>query len=365
MSEITFESLAGEHRKHVIFRGVWGSHAYGTSTPESDRDSIGVFILPRADYLSLRGAPAQISDASNDNRFYSLKNYCELAARANPNLLDSLFLPPDCVLYATPYWEKLQRRRRLFLSRQAGRTYCEYALAQIRKARGCNKRVYHPQPEKPPEAEEFCRFLPRSAPGMPARPLRLSDAGITLAHCHAAAVEQSSELFRLYDYGADARGVFRNGMLVCESIPAEDENSRFLGLLLFNRNAFEKARSEHRHYWEWRRNRNENRWRTQESGELDYDAKNLMHTFRLLYSGIHILKTGEPLVRFSGGQLRTLREIRRGVFSFEELQNQAAILVGELETLRHSSALPEEADRDAIDRLLLEITTQWENDHAE
>ena len=204
-----------------------------------------------------------------------------------------------------------------------------------------------------------------SAPGMPARPLRLSDAGITLAHCHAAAVEQSSELFRLYDYGADARGVFRNGMLVCESIPAEDENSRFLGLLLFNRNAFEKARSEHRHYWEWRRNRNENRWRTQESGELDYDAKNLMHTFRLLYSGIHILKTGEPLVRFSGGQLRTLREIRRGVFSFEELQNQAAILVGELETLRHSSALPEEADRDAIDRLLLEITTQWENDHAE
>ena len=42
--------------------------------------------------------------------------------------------------------------------------------------------------------------------------------------------------------------VFRNGMLVCESIPKEDENARFIGLLLFNCQAFEAAKVKHHEY---------------------------------------------------------------------------------------------------------------------
>jgi len=364
MNHFSFQSLQDKHHEHVIFRGVWGSFAYGTNTPESDRDTIGIFILPKDRYLALEGTPAQISDATNDNRFYSLRNYCELAANANPNILDSLFLPHDCVLHSSLYWDMLQQYRNIFVSKLAGRTYCEYALSQIKKARGCNKRVHNPQPLEAPEAKNFCRIIPFRAGGMPGRPINLNDACISLTRCHVAALENSSELFRLYDYGADAGGVFRNGTLVCESIPKADEESRFIGLLVFNKNAFEKAKSEHRQYWEWRNKRNESRWRNQESGESDYDAKNLMHTFRLLYSGLHIIRFGEPLVRFSGEILQELMNIRNGLCLYDELLNKVAMLTSELERLRLCSTLPECADHAAIDRLLLDITNQWEKDHA-
>lgn len=102
----------------------------------------------------------------------------------------------------------------------------------------------------------------------------------------------------------------------------------------------------------------------QEKGLLDYDAKNMMHTFRLLYSGLNIMRNGEPLVRFSGDKLTELMAIRQGQFKYEELMEKAQILFEELSSLRDSSTLPEFADREKISDLLLEITDMWERDHA-
>lgn len=84
---------------------------------------------------------------------------------------------------------------------------------------------------------------------MPGRTLSLTTAGINLAEYYVAAVENSSNLFRLYYYGSNAKGVFRNGTLVCESIPYDDEKIHFRGLLLFNKDAFEHAKSQHKQYW--------------------------------------------------------------------------------------------------------------------
>jgi len=364
MNAITFDRLTDSASERVIFRGVWGSHAYGTNTPESDRDTIGVFMMELNHYLAIGEPVTQIADARNDNRFYALKNYLELAANANPNILDSLFLPEDCVLKTSAYWQLLQLQRKIFVSRQASKTYCEYAMSQIKKARGCNKRVHNPQPEEPPTEEGFCRVLLPNASGMPGRPLTLADTGIDLKHCHVSAVENASELYRLYDYGTQAKGVFRNRMLVCESIPKDDEKTRFIGLLLFNKNAFEKAKSEHRQYWEWRKHRNDVRWHSQESGEMDYDAKNLMHTFRLMYSGLNIMKCGEPLIRFSCEKLQELMAIRAGKFTYDELLAKVSAMQDELESLRKTSTLPDVADLDAVNHLLLTITEKWEADHA-
>ena len=361
--ELTFDTLQNDTSGRVIFRGVWGSHAYGTATPESDMDTLGVYVLETEAYLSLIEPYDQISDERNDNRFYSLRNFLELAANANPNILDALYLPQDCILATSPYWEMIQSKRSIFLSRKVCQTYSDYAMGQIKKARGCNKRIHNPQPEEPPSPEDFCHVLMTSPSGMPARPVPLKASGIQLKHCHAAALENSGELYRLYDYGESAHGVFRNGMLVCESIPKEDEATRFLCLMIFNNNAFEQAKSKHRQYWEWRRNRNETRWRSQETGLLDYDAKNLMHTFRLLYSAQNILKNGEPLVRFSGERLQELRDIRAGRFSYDELVTKADALSRLLTSLRDTSCLPETADIEQINALLMEITHRWEADH--
>lgn len=67
--------------------------------------------------------------------------FAELAAGSNPNALELFWLPPDCILLDTPRFARLRENRALFLSRCAVDTHIGYALAQIKKARGCNKRV--------------------------------------------------------------------------------------------------------------------------------------------------------------------------------------------------------------------------------
>ena len=139
--------------------------------------------------------------------------------------------------------------------------------------------------------------------------------------------------------------------------------TRFICLMTFNKNAFEQAKSKHRQYWEWRRTRNEARWRSQEAGLLDYDAKNLMHTFRLLYSSLNIIEHGEPIVRFSGEKLQELCDIRAGRFCYDALVSKAEALSERIMSLRDASSLPEVADIGQINTLLLTITRQWERAH--
>ena len=362
MNNLTFEKLQTSDSNRIIFKTITGSHAYGTNTPTSDLDTMGVFILEKSHYLTSIHPLTQLSDERNDNRFYALKNFLEMASNANPNILDSLYSPQDCILLTTPYWQKLQEHKDLFISKQASKSYCEYAYSQIKKSKGCNKRVYNPQPEAVPVAEDFCKFIPiDSSNTMPGRPISLKSANISLGQYHVAAVENSSELFRLYYYGPKAKGVFRNGMLVCESIPFEDEKTLFKGLLLFNKDAFEHAKSLHKQYWTWRNNRNESRWLDQEKNIIDYDAKNMMHTFRLLYSGLNVMRNGEPLVRFSGEKLSELMAIRQGQFKYEALIEKAENLISELDLLKETSTLPEFANWKEIENLLLEITNMWEN----
>ena len=365
MATWTLESFLKTESHRVIFRAITGSHAYGTNLVSSDHDTVGVFVMPAAYYLTADEPLRQVADERNDHRLYALKHFFELAREANPNLLDALFMPADCVLQESPYWAMVKARRSLFLSKVAAKSYGEYAFSQIKKARGQNKAVHNPQPLEPPKAEDFCRVIPLGKTAeLPGRPMTLDAAGVALAECHVAAVEHTTSLFRLYHYGPQARGVFRNGMLVCESIPYDDERTRCVGLLHFNEQAFEHAKRQHRHYWTWRANRNEQRWQTQEAGLMDYDAKNMMHTFRLLSSGLHILREGKPLVRFSGAQREELLAIRRGAFSYDQLIEKATHLADELKTLKVHSALPETADKDAINALLMEVTERWENDHA-
>ena len=365
MNNLTLEDLLTLEQNRIIFHAIGGSYAYGTNTPTSDQDTMGVFVMDKDYYLTKNNVIKQLSCERNDNRFYTLKNFMEMASNANPNILDFIFTPEDCTLKTSIYWNVIYEHRHLFVSKLASKSYCEYALAQIKKARGCNKRVYNPQPVEPPIAEDFCKFIPlNSDAAMPGRPVDLKSANINLSEYHVSAVENSAELFRLYHYGSTAKGVFRNGILLCESIPLADEKRLFTGLLLFNKDAFEHAKSQHKQYWTWWQNRNEARWVDQEKGLLDYDAKNMMHTFRLLYSGLNIMRNGKPLVRFSGEKLAELIAIRQGQFKYEELMEKAQMLFEELSSLRDSSTLPEFADREKISDLLLEITDMWERGHA-
>jgi len=361
-SPSSIAELRSDPRSPIIFESIVGSQVYGTSHATSDLDIKGIFVLPAANYLSLTMPAPQISDTKGDTVYYALPRFLDLALGANPNIIELLFMPEKCVKVQTPAFELIQKSRSLFITQKAYESHIGYALAQIKKAKGQNKWVNNPQPKERPRIEKFCWFIPRDDNGlMPYRPKTLVETGIKLEHCHVAALEHSPSTYRIYQYGPGAKGVFRGGKLVCEPIPIEDETRNCIGLLCINEQAYGRAARDHTNYWTWRKNRNEARWEPQEKGETDYDAKNMMHIFRLLLSGQSILETGTPRVRFDGDDQQFLLDIRQGKFAYDDLITRAEQLVEELTNLKTQSKLPQVPSLEKAETLLKEVTHAWES----
>jgi uncharacterized protein len=352
-------------RECVLFTCVAGSRAYGTHTHESDEDIRGVYAVPADRYLDLETPPAQLADERGNIVYFSLRRLIELLTVANPNVLELLFMPPDCIKSSTSEMDRLIHSRNLFITRQCGDTHIGYAMSQIKKARGQNKWVNQPKRSNPPMKEEFCYVIPRErlrqTDGSPCRPMSLALTNWNLAEYHAARLEHAPNMFRLYYYGPDARGVFRGDVLVCESIPESDESLRFAGLLIFNEQAWKQALADHHNYWNWRAERNDVRWRKQEAGDLDFDAKNMMHTLRLLLSGRSILQTGVPIVRFSANDLQLLMDVRAGKLNFDQIMEIANGVMADCERLKSSTNLPDTCDKEAATSLLRDLTRQWQS----
>lgn len=354
------------HPRHLIATVLSGSRAYGTANADSDEDLKGLFALPAKAYLAISPPPPQLADARGDVVYYSLRRALELLGQGNPNLLELVYAPTDCVRLETRVFARLRERRNLFLSKSLVRGHVGYALGQIRKARGQHKWINQPQPQAPPQREEFCwvitaAALAAGADPLQLRPVPLAQTGIDLQQHHASHLPHAREAWRLYHFGEAADGVFSGGRILHRSISLEDERARFAGLLFFHEQAFDQARTEHQNYWTWRRERNESRWRQQESGELDFDAKNLMHTVRLLHSGLQILEAGEPRVRFEGQDLQTLLDIRNGRWTYERILEYAESMRLRCDSLLATSALPEHCAMAQVETLLEELTELWES----
>lgn len=349
MNPYEYSSLAAADSSAVMFRGIVGSRAYGTASATSDTDVRGIFVVPSKSYVRLTPPPKQVSDERNDHIYYSLLRFCELMSEANPTTLEMLYLPQDCILKTTTAFEVLERNRDIFISQMAVDSHLGYAVSQIKKARGCNKRVWNPWPEKPPEPEDYCTFIS----DVRQHPKTLMESGVDLRRCKAAPVAKSvvTDILAVYDFGADTGGVFRGGKTVLFDIPKGDSGKR-IGVMIFNKQAFESAKRQHQEYWNWKRNRNDARWVQQERGELDYDAKNMMHLTRLLFSGENIVKNGEPIVRFEGKKLETLLSIRRGEWTFDAIMDQAETIRSEIESGK--SRLRVVPDSEKIDELISE-----------
>jgi hypothetical protein len=159
-----------------------------------------------------------------------------------------------------------------------------------------------------------------------------------------------------------ARGITVSGAQGILSVlklitPIEDEWDKFAGLLIYNKNEYEKALQQHRKYCEWIETRNINRWTDQENKVVSYDSKNLLHTFRLLMSGENILRYGFPLVRFEGEQRDYLMKIRAGEFKYEELMAEVEKRMAGLEELYKTSTIPHSVDTKKIEALYREVST--------
>jgi hypothetical protein len=129
-------------RKHLIFEGVRGSTLFGTSTPSSDIDIHGIFILPKELEYTLNDRIETVSDEKGDMVFYELRKFMKLATTANPTILEALWADDMYASTLSPQFKMLQENRDIFLTSKTYYSFTGYAVAQMKKAKGANKKVH-------------------------------------------------------------------------------------------------------------------------------------------------------------------------------------------------------------------------------
>ena len=122
---------------HTILFGLAGSKSYGLDTPESDTDLKGLCIPP-VNYFygwlnNFEQAERKKQDDDIEFVVYDIRKFFNLAANANPNILELLFLDPADYLIMTELGERLIANRDKFLSRKVVHTYSGYAHSQLQK----------------------------------------------------------------------------------------------------------------------------------------------------------------------------------------------------------------------------------------
>lgn len=340
---------------NLVFDAITGSRAYGTDLPHSDTDLRGVFILPKAEFYGLHYTP-QLSDATNDTVYYELGRFVELLAKNNPNMLELLATPPECIRYRHPIMERLTPE--LFLSKKCKDTFGGYAYSQIKKARGLNKKIVNPMPRERQTPLDFCYVLK----GNGSIPLRqwLDENKLDQSRCGLSAIAHFREVYALH-YDATGElgytGILRkptSNELSLSSIP---KGAPILAHLHFNKDGYATYCKDYKAYWDWVENRNEARYQTNLAHGAEYDSKNMMHTFRLLEMGIEILREG--VIRVRRPNREALLDIRRGAYDYDTLLNMAEDRMGELEVAYEQSTLPEEVDMGRVEEVLVGMRGEW------
>ncbi len=161
-------------------------------------------------------------------------------------------------------------------------------------------------------------------------------------------------LFGLY-YNplAGFKGIVKNNDsndVQLSSIPKDEKQE---ALLYFNTDGYSSYCKEYREYWEWVENRNEVRYENTLSNGKDYDAKNMMHVFRLLEMAIEIGKYQQVNVVRPNREF--LPDIKSGKYTYGKLIEIANNKQMELDEAFQHSTLPDKPDINKINALAFEL----------
>ncbi len=331
---------------------VSGSRAYGLATPTSDTDIKGVFLLPKKEYYGLDYVP-QVNNASNDIVFYELGRFMELLSVNNPNILELLNTPPSAVRYRHPVLEKLTSDS--ILSKRCKDTFGKFALSQVKKAQGLKKKIVNPVAKQRKSLLSFCYVNHNN--GSVGLEAFLSNKGWQQQHCGLTNIPHMKDLYGLYyDEQSGFSGIVRGENSNDVSLSSIPKGKPQEALLYFNRDGYSSYCKEYREYWDWVDRRNEARYESTQSHGKNYDAKNMMHTFRLLDMAIEIAR--EHRVNVVRPNRAFLLDIKAGKYEYDDLLRMAEERQQVMEHAFAQSSLPEYPDKQAISNLAYELRNE-------
>ena len=340
----------------IIFEGISGSRAYGTNLPTSDTDIRGVFILPQ-DYILGFGYVDQVSDKTNDITYYEIKRFLELVATNNPNILELLNLPKDCILIQDPCFDLILEHKDEFITKQCKNSFGGYAIQQIKKAQGYNKKINWEENEMVRKSVlDFCYVLVENHSMLFEKWVDEQFVDLTYNDFSLAKIDHAHDLYALYRmYEPELKGfigdIEKSADIRLHSIP---KNRSVEDYLTFNKDAYSLHCKKYKEYKDWLKNRNEDRFKMNKDHGKNYDSKNMMHCIRLLDMG-HEIANGEIIVRRSPADVKLLMSIRKGEMEFNDLLNMADKKMEKMDNSWDTSSLPAGLDKEFINDLLLAV----------
>ncbi|MBV8253589.1 MAG: nucleotidyltransferase domain-containing protein [Chitinophaga sp.] len=343
---MTFEALMNAPQQ-LLLKTISGSHAYNLAIEGSDTDLKGIFILPEREFYGLHYTP-QVSNSTNDEVFFEIGRLIELLCKNNPNILELLNTPAHAVLFRHPLMDRIKPGD--FLSQLCMETFAGYAKAQIKKASGLNKKINKSFEKIRKSVTDFCYVVHHNG----TLPLAqwLQEQGFQQETCGLTALSNFRDGYLIYHH-PQLRGIVSGEQANDVQLSSIPKGVAPLAVMTFNKDAYSVYCREYLEYWEWVENRNELRYQGTLAHGKSYDAKNMMHTFRLLSMAEEIALYHEVRVHREDRDL--LLRIRRGEFEYATLIEMVHKKLDNMESLYAASGLPVAPDTSKAEDILVSI----------
>jgi len=356
----------------TLFRCKVGSWAFGTNTVGSDEDVAEIYKCDVDDLLGM--TYKEHDDVDKDNRRYEVGKFIKLLMNGNPNMLEILNIPEDCILETSEEWEQLIKPvKDKFLTKGLCGTFAGYAKTQIEKARGLNKKInWEGQKIERKGVIDFAMVLPYDSGDTVAITAAkwLEREGYTQEMCGLVGIDHFRYTYLLFVdelewvkktnhryEGIEThhfRGIYKEGAddVHVSSVPKYCIPK---AILYFNKDGYSTHCKDYASYEKWLRERNDVRYNTNKQHGQKYDSKNIMHVVRLLKTARDIAEKGCIIVRRSEEEIKYLLSIKSGEEDLGKLVDWAEVEYAALSQLFNESSLPENVDAEFCNQLLIKI----------
>lgn len=357
-------------RSLSLFKTIVGSRAYGTATETSDTDHKGVYVQHPDEILSFDYLEQY--ELGKDECYYEIKRFLQLLQTANPTVLEMLYMPDDCIVEMHPAFQLLLAQRDRFLTTQCRNSFGGYAVAQIKKARGLDKKMNWEKEKVTRRTPfDFC-YVYEDGKTMPIS-FYLEREKMKPELCGLVALTHFRDCYALYydraaheaqESGKAHEPLGYRGIVLDDSnevrlssVPKEENAS---AIICFNKDGYSRHCKDYRAYTTWLEERNTQRYVEVAGHNQQIDGKNLLHCRRLLDMAMEIATEGTIRVRRPNAD--ELLRIRRGEVQLDVIIAQAEQDIAEMDRLFDSSGLPDHVDRDFTNELLLEVRRSVEKE---
>jgi hypothetical protein len=373
----------------IIAEAVIGSHAFNLHNEKSDVDMYGIFFMHIDDFYSLsHRVESSFKDIvekerpeDDDIAYMEIGKVFELLNNNNPNVLELLAAIEKSNKNYREFGLDLGR----ILSRKCEKSFGEYAMAQIKKARGLNKKINNPVGEERKTPLDFCRIMIDGQ----TKELRgwLLDKALDQKFCGIVGLANARDSYALYydwvsyelfsgdkaenivekikktrreqnlpmGYGFKGIEMENSNEIRLSSVPKSDSIPAgeivFLGNISYNKDGYIKHCKDYEQYWEWVKNRNPERYNN--NLKQNYDTKNISHCIRLLNVAKEIAE-GKGVILERTEDRQFLLDIKYGRVEYDEAMAYAENVKKQLPDLYKSSNLPEIPDFEYLNSKLIE-----------